>query len=67
MRIANFGKHCRFTASRHRRSSEKFAGDWFSKANYNGGITPGKAAGFIGYAMAKLGAELKKGAEGDES
>jgi hypothetical protein len=45
---------------------EKFAADWFSKANYEGGITPRKAAGFVGHAVTKLGAELKKGAEGGE-
>jgi hypothetical protein len=46
---------------------EEFAAEWFSKANYQGGITPRKAAGFIGHAMTKLGAELQKGAEGGES
>jgi hypothetical protein len=45
---------------------ERFAADWFSKANYKGGITPKKAAWFIDYALTKLGAELKKGAEGGE-
>jgi hypothetical protein len=45
---------------------EQYAADWFSKANYKGGITPRKAAGFIGHAVTKLAAELKKGAEGDE-
>ena len=44
---------------------ERFAADWFSKANYRGGITRKKAAGFIGHAMTKLGAELQKGAEVD--
>jgi hypothetical protein len=43
---------------------EKFAADWFSKANYQTGITPKKAAGFVGHAVTKLGAELQKGAEG---
>src|SRR5215510_9104847 len=33
---------------------EQFAADWFSKAIYKGGITPRKAAGFIGQAVAKL-------------
>jgi hypothetical protein len=41
---------------------EQFAADWFSKANYQGGITPRKAAGFIGHAVTKLSAELQKGA-----
>ena len=45
---------------------EKFAADWFSKANYKGGITPKKAAGFIGHAVTKIGTELQKGAEGGE-
>jgi hypothetical protein len=45
---------------------EKFAADWFSKANYRGGITPKKAAGFIGHAVTKIGTELQKGAEGGE-
>jgi len=45
---------------------EQFAAEWFSKANYQGGITPRKVAGFIGHAMTKLGAELQKGAEGVE-
>jgi hypothetical protein len=45
---------------------EKFATDWFSKANYKGGITPRKAAGFISHAVTKLGAELQKGATGEE-
>ena len=45
---------------------EKFAEEWFSKANYQGGITPRKAAGFVGHAVTKLSTELKKGAEGGE-
>ncbi len=45
---------------------EQFAAEWFSKANYQGGITPRKAAGFISHAMTKLGSELQKGAEGGE-
>jgi hypothetical protein len=46
---------------------EQFAAEWFSKANYQGGITPRKAAGFISHAMTKLGTELQKGAEGGEA
>lgn len=45
---------------------EQFAAEWFSKANYQGGVTPREAAGFIGYAMTKLGAELQRGAEGGD-
>jgi hypothetical protein len=42
---------------------QQFAADWFSKANYQGGITHRKAAGFIAHALTKLRAELQKGAE----
>ncbi len=45
---------------------EQFAAEWFSKANYQGGITPRKAAGFIGHAMTKLRAELQEGAAGGD-
>jgi len=46
---------------------EQFAKEWFSKANYENGITQQKAAGFVGYAMTKLAAELQRGAEdGDD-
>lgn len=41
---------------------EKFAEDWFSKANYQGRITPRKAAGFVAHAMTKLQSELARGA-----
>lgn len=43
---------------------EEFAGGWYSKANYEGGITPRKAGNFIHVALKKLRAELEKGAEG---
>ena len=46
---------------------EQFAAEWFSKANYQGGVTPRKTAGFISHAVTKLGAELQKGAEGGEA
>jgi len=39
---------------------EQFAAEWFSKANYQGGITPRKAAGFISHAMTKLGRSFKR-------
>jgi hypothetical protein len=45
---------------------EQFAAEWFSKANYQGGITPRKAAGFVGHAVTKLSAELQKGEEDGE-
>ena len=42
---------------------EQFAGGWYSKTNYEGGITPRKAANFIQVALKKVRAELDKGAE----
>lgn len=39
---------------------EDFAGGWFSKTNYQGGITPEKARGFVFVALGKMAAELKK-------
>jgi hypothetical protein len=57
-----FSLHCRQAS----KIVEQFAADWFSKANYKGGITPRKAEGFIGHAITKLSAELQKGAEGGE-
>ncbi len=54
--------HCRQAS----KIVEQFAAEWFSKANYQGGITPRKAAGFIGHAVTKLGAELQKGGGGGE-
>jgi hypothetical protein len=51
--------HCRQAS----KIVEQYAADWFSKANYQGGITPQKASVFVGYAMRKLRAELQKGAE----
>jgi hypothetical protein len=52
--------HCRQAS----KMVEQFAGEWYSKANYEGGITPRKAANFIHVALNKLRAELDKGAEG---
>ena len=46
---------------------EEFAGSWFSKANYEGGITKKKAAKFVHVALTKLRKELEKGAEDAES
>ena len=53
--------HCRQAS----KIVEKYASDWFSKANLEGGITPKKAARFVSHAVTKLSAELQKGAEGD--
>ena len=41
---------------------EEFAGSWFSKTNYEGGITPRKAANFVHVALTKLRKELEQGA-----
>ena len=51
--------HCRQAS----KIVEDFAGSWFSKANYQGGITRRKASGFVGHAITKLRAELQAGAE----
>jgi len=51
--------HCRQAS----RIIEEFSGGWFSKANFEGGITPEKAAGFVHVALKKLRAELAKGAD----
>lgn len=49
--------YCRQAA----RIVEEFSGGWFSKTNYEGGITPDKAAGFVHVALKKLRAELARG------
>ena len=55
------GLHCRQAS----RIIEEFAGGWYSKANFEGGITREKSAGFIQHALEKLRAELEKGTQGD--
>ncbi|MBO6716750.1 MAG: hypothetical protein JJ913_02200 [Rhizobiaceae bacterium] len=47
--------HCREAS----RIVEDFAGTWFSKTQYETGITPEKARGFALVALRKIGAELK--------
>jgi hypothetical protein len=54
--------HCRQAS----RIVEEFAGAWYSKTNYEGGITPRKAANFVYVALTKLRKELEKGT-GDAS
>ena len=54
--------HCRQAS----KIVEEFAGSWYSKANYEGGITSRKAANFVHVALTKLRKELEKGA-GDAS
>lgn len=50
--------HCRQAS----RIVEEFAGGWFSKTNWERGISPDDARGFAWVALKKLRAELKKGA-----
>jgi hypothetical protein len=50
--------HCRQAS----KIVEAFAGSWFSKTNYEGGITPEKAAGFVHVALTKIRNELRQGA-----
>ena len=47
--------HCREAS----RIVEDFAGTWFSKTQYETGITPDKARGFVFVALRKIAAELK--------
>ena len=49
-------QHCREAS----RIVEAFAGGWFSKTTFNGGITPEKAGAFIFVALRKIGRELRK-------
>jgi hypothetical protein len=37
-----------------------FAGDWYSKHNFEGGITLRKARGFVSHALGKLASELQR-------
>ena len=53
---AALDQHCREAA----RIVEAFAGGWFSKTNYQGGITREKASDFAFVALGKVSAELKK-------
>ena len=55
--------HCRQAS----KIVQKFAADWFSKANYQGGITARKAAGFVSHALNKINAEIEQGAESGET
>ncbi len=53
--------HCRQAAQIVR----DFAGDWYSKQNFEGGITPRKVKGFIHVALDKVRRELKVRGERD--
>ena len=47
--------HCHVSS----RMLRTFAGDWYSKANWKGGVTPRKAKGFIAHALDKMRFALK--------
>lgn len=53
--VGQLRAHCREVALIVR----VFAGDWYSKANYEGGISPRKASGFVSAALNKIRAELQ--------
>jgi hypothetical protein len=53
---ADLDQHCREAA----RIVKEFAGDWFGKSNYEGGITPEKARAFLFVSFKKIGGELRK-------
>jgi hypothetical protein len=48
-------RHCRETA----RIVKEFSGEWFSKANYEGGIDAAKAGRFVHIAFKKIRSELR--------
>jgi len=56
------GVHCHQVS----RIVEDFSGEWFSKTEYEGGITPKKAAGFLYVAVEKIRKELAKGGHANE-
>jgi hypothetical protein len=66
-RFLNINRHTEFNEALdlHCRQAsliiEEFSGGWFSKANFKGGITSEKAAGFVHVALKKLRAEFVKG------
>jgi hypothetical protein len=71
-RFSNIDKHAEFNEAldlhcrQASRIIEEFSGGWFSKTNFEEGITPEKAAGFVHVALKKLRAELAKGGHADE-
>jgi len=71
-RFANIDRHSEFNKGlelhcrQASRIIEEFSGGWYSKANFKGGITHQKAAGFIHIAIKKLCAELAKGGYANE-
>ena len=53
--------HCRQAS----KIVEEFAGSWFSKTNWERGISPEDVRGFAWVALKKLRAELRKGGGGE--
>jgi hypothetical protein len=53
---ADLDQHCREAA----RIVKEFAGGWFGKTNYEGGITPEQAGAFAFVALKKIRSELRK-------
>ena len=66
-RFSNIDRHAEFNQGldlycrQASRIIEEFSGGWFSKGNFEGGITQAKAAAFVHIALKKLRAELAKG------
>jgi len=54
--VGELGAHCRETAGIMR----TFAGEWYSKQNFLGGITERKARGFANHVLTKISKELQK-------
>jgi hypothetical protein len=52
---ADLDQHCREAV----RIVKEFAGDWYGKTNYEGSITPEKAAAFVSLALKKIRSELR--------
>lgn len=62
---SEFGKALSLHCQQASKIVEKFAEEWYSKKNWQGGISERQAAKFVGVALRKMRAELKKGAEDD--
>jgi hypothetical protein len=66
-RFASIERHAQFNEGldlycrQATRIIEEFSGGWFSKANFEGGITQEKAASFVYVALKKLRSELARG------
>ena len=58
---AALDQHCREAA----RIVEQFAGGWFSKTHFEGGITPEKARNFAYVSFKKIQSELRRRSEAD--